>query len=577
MAPGRGSVPASSETAECSAAPPAESVGLRAGARGPSAMRREYPLVNISRRQYLRGTATVVGGMLAAACDVLGSAGGDGTPAAAQEGAPGRPSSRAGAVPRQRGLPQQTRSPVTLQVLLVGSGSYASTMPLQLTAPFNETHPHVSVDWQFVSGTSTLDAALARGKFQDVVKLSWNDNRPWSRNFTTQLLARGALLGLNQYTKRDHYDGSDFWPGCLPANTWEGELYGIPTEVDTNVLLYNADLLRAAGLPLPSGAWTWGDLLDAARALTRAEGANPVYSFALGTAPTDTIPWLWSHGGALFNAAQSQSLVDQLKAQEAIQWLADLWLTHGVAPPPQAPRRWDLFAAGWLALLYIQGGAIPVPGRLPQAPPKFDSGTAEPPRGRAGPANWLFQPASFHVGATSAVPDEAWTFLRWWTGEAAQREFQQARTLQVEGRLLVGTSPPARRSLATELADWFGAATISALEYAQRLPIHPASARALYAYEYRLVPVWQGQQPVEAATAAVAREQNRALAFDPERYLGLGDVFDCEDFANQAEAQAVLAADPNDPNRLDAEVDGVACKTLPAPEDTMPVWRGLGL
>jgi hypothetical protein len=35
---------------------------------------------------------------------------------------------------------------------------------------------------------------------------------------------------------------------------------------------------------------------------------------------------------------------------------------------------------------------------------------------------------------------------------------------------------------------------------------------------------------------------------------------DCANFATQAEAQAVLVADPSDPNRLDANHNGVACE-----------------
>jgi hypothetical protein len=41
-----------------------------------------------------------------------------------------------------------------------------------------------------------------------------------------------------------------------------------------------------------------------------------------------------------------------------------------------------------------------------------------------------------------------------------------------------------------------------------------------------------------------------------------GDL-NCADFATQAEAQAVLDADPSDPNNLDADNDGVACEDLP--------------
>lgn len=42
-----------------------------------------------------------------------------------------------------------------------------------------------------------------------------------------------------------------------------------------------------------------------------------------------------------------------------------------------------------------------------------------------------------------------------------------------------------------------------------------------------------------------------------------GGDLDCSDFATQQEAQAVLDADPSDPNGLDGEGDGVPCESLP--------------
>jgi hypothetical protein len=43
---------------------------------------------------------------------------------------------------------------------------------------------------------------------------------------------------------------------------------------------------------------------------------------------------------------------------------------------------------------------------------------------------------------------------------------------------------------------------------------------------------------------------------------GGGGDLDCADFANQEEAQTVLERDPGDPNRLDADNDGIACEEL---------------
>ncbi len=41
------------------------------------------------------------------------------------------------------------------------------------------------------------------------------------------------------------------------------------------------------------------------------------------------------------------------------------------------------------------------------------------------------------------------------------------------------------------------------------------------------------------------------------------EELDCVDFATQAEAQAAYDQDPNDPNSLDGDEDGVACEALP--------------
>ncbi|MEE9148389.1 MAG: excalibur calcium-binding domain-containing protein [Candidatus Tectomicrobia bacterium] len=50
-------------------------------------------------------------------------------------------------------------------------------------------------------------------------------------------------------------------------------------------------------------------------------------------------------------------------------------------------------------------------------------------------------------------------------------------------------------------------------------------------------------------------------------YIDQGNRYNCPDFTSQAEAQAVLRADPRDPNRLDGDGNGIACERNPAPYD----------
>ncbi len=71
--------------------------------------------------------------------------------------------------------------------------------------------------------------------------------------------------------------------------------------------------------------------------------------------------------------------------------------------------------------------------------------------------------------------------------------------------------------------------------------------------------------------AEAAREPETKTATVP---APTGDL-DCADFATQEEAQAVLDANPSDPNYLDGEGDGIACESLPtapasAPEPNPP-------
>jgi hypothetical protein len=53
--------------------------------------------------------------------------------------------------------------------------------------------------------------------------------------------------------------------------------------------------------------------------------------------------------------------------------------------------------------------------------------------------------------------------------------------------------------------------------------------------------------------------------------VGAADLLNCSDFKSQAAAQANLRANPSDPNRLDADHDGIACENNRAPFDRRPV------
>ena len=78
------------------------------------------------------------------------------------------------------------------------------------------------------------------------------------------------------------------------------------------------------------------------------------------------------------------------------------------------------------------------------------------------------------------------------------------------------------------------------------------------------------------ASTRTARCPQRSRSFDPQKYLSSpADVYDCDVFASQADAQAVLRFSPTDPNDLDSDGNGIACPQLRPPKDVKQVERPL--
>jgi hypothetical protein len=80
-------------------------------------------------------------------------------------------------------------------------------------------------------------------------------------------------------------------------------------------------------------------------------------------------------------------------------------------------------------------------------------------------------------------------------------------------------------------------------------------------------------EPAAPGGAVATATPSTGSGFDPTRYIGQGNRYNCSNFKNQAEAQAVLRADPSDPNKLDSDADGIACESNPAPTDMVKVPR----
>jgi len=121
----------------------------------------------------------------------------------------------------------------------------------RLVPAFEERNPAVRVHVQQIPWSAAheklLTAYVGRA-MPDVLQLG--------NTWLPELVALGAVAALDPRVAGSTELRPDAYPaGVLDPNVVDGTLYGIPWYVDTRVLFYRSDLLRAAGHPEPPTTW----------------------------------------------------------------------------------------------------------------------------------------------------------------------------------------------------------------------------------------------------------------------------------------------------------------------------------
>ena len=84
---------------------------------------------------------------------------------------------------------------------------------------------------------------------------------------------RNIQLDINPFIDGDDdISGDDFLLAAYKDFQYEGRQIGFPRETTSTIIIYNAEMFDAAGMPRPSDGWTWTDFVDCATAMTQGEG-----------------------------------------------------------------------------------------------------------------------------------------------------------------------------------------------------------------------------------------------------------------------------------------------------------------
>jgi multiple sugar transport system substrate-binding protein len=185
----------------------------------------------------------------------------------------------------------------------------------------------------------------------------------------------------------------DFYPSLTEAFTYDGTWYCPPKDFSTLALVYNADMLEAAGVEPPT---TMEELAAAAEALT-SEG---VVGLSFGPELARAGVFLLANGGYIVNEDVTEMTLDTEENRAALQYLADMFAAGHAASPVQIEAGWGGEALGQgKAAMVIEGNWIV--SALAQDFPDINWGLVELPEGSAGRATYAFT-VCYGVAAESA-------------------------------------------------------------------------------------------------------------------------------------------------------------------------------
>ncbi|MFT4036834.1 MAG: sugar ABC transporter substrate-binding protein [Thermomicrobiales bacterium] len=222
-------------------------------------------------------------------------------------------------------------------------------------AAFTAKHPNISIETQIVPWSdywTKLQTGVAGGSTYDVFWLN-------AANVPTYA-SQGALVSLQDLVDDETIDVSGYPESLRSLYTYEDKAYGIPRDFDTIALYYNKDLFDKAGVEYPTADWTWDDLHAAAEKLTVKEGDSASqWGYAAGmNGQQNWYNLVWQNGGVLFNEDQTETMLGEEPACEALLFAGDM-VTEGLSPSVAIMQANDphekLFPAGVIAM--ISGGS----------------------------------------------------------------------------------------------------------------------------------------------------------------------------------------------------------------------------
>jgi multiple sugar transport system substrate-binding protein len=290
-----------------------------------------------------------------------------------------------------------------------------------LVREFERQHPGIRVEVQQIPWTAAHEKLLTAH-----VGNSTPDVAQLGNTWVPEFAALDALTALDDRTgEGSAVPRSAYFPGIWDTNVVGGRLYGVPWYVDTRVLFYRADLLKAAGYD--SIPQTWVGWKAAMQAMRRRMGPRQ-YPILLPTNEwTYPVAFGLQAGAPLLRDGGRYGGFEDPRFRQAFGFYLSIF-RDTLAPAvsnTQISNLYQEFARGNIAM-YITGpwNLGEFANRLPKE--LQGSWATAPLPGPDGPGVSLAGGASLVVFRASEHPREAWALVEFLSRPDVQARFYHA-------------------------------------------------------------------------------------------------------------------------------------------------------
>jgi multiple sugar transport system substrate-binding protein len=304
---------------------------------------------------------------------------------------------------------------VVLAVSLAGAQA-AELRVLLANHPYGDLLKTAIPEFEQATGIKVNVESLQEGQLTTKLTTEFATRSSSADVFMTRPLQEGKMFYKNGwYEPLPAYDFSDFPPNAMNVAKFGTKTYVVPLVTEWEVLYYRKDLLKKAGVAVPT---TFAALEAAAKKLDVGDVAGFASRGKGAAAVTQMSSFVYNYGGLYLD--KGTAVFDSPAAMEAVRLYGKLLANYG--PQGSTSLSWEnimpLFQAGKVAMwtdASVFYGQIVDPAK--SQVPAESVGIATFPAGPKGNTPYIVVSWGMAVAKQSRNKDAAMKFLEWATGK----------------------------------------------------------------------------------------------------------------------------------------------------------------